>query len=805
MTTDTKSLLLFFILLSSIASAQLPQAKKMEIDTSNKSQLIKKSNWEGGLLLGGTVYTGDLEWALPESRPIFGLFIRRAMGNYFAFNARLSQGFLSGSDSHSTETDWRVARNIGFKSSLTELSVRGEFHFLGNTRKVLEVKSVMDETSAQTYKRRARLISPFVYVGGGVALLRPKTNFNDSPLPNPIIDAARIAADKSAKFSKIIPIIPFGGGLRIPWVNKQAYFTIEGGFRPTFSDYVDGVSIAGNTHVNDWYFVGDIGLSKLLGNKKDSDGDGIADKQDLCPFMKGDLKLHGCPDSDGDGISDDKDACSRVAGLTIYEGCPDTDGDGVIDKYDDCPTIVGLGQFKGCPSEKVTRDSTGHIVSYGLDTVKTIVESDNTPLKSVDISKPSAQNDSLSLGGNPSNPVAIPPQYAAEKKTEKTDEPQKEPTVIEPEPVAEIKVKPTEPIDSQKVITQTNLTVAPAEIPKPTTAIDTTVATIKENPVATNEPIKGPPQYAADKSSVAPAEIPKPKTAVDTAVATIKENPVATNEPIKGPPQYAADKPNVAPAEVPKPTTAIDTTVAKVKENPIATNEPIKGLPQYAADRPNVAPAEVPKPKTAIDTTVATIKENPIATNEPIKGPPQYVTGKPIGHPTVEPKGYSKPGTTTDGDITVLTTISEEGKTPEIIPFPSKRTTAASISVEDTTNAFNIVRNNYTISSVYFETKKTLYKPESFVILDHLAQILLDNPTYTLVIKGHTDITGTTQGNQLLSINRAKTCYSHLIKRGVPAKRMSFKGFGSSLPIADNKTETARQQNRRVEFVIITD
>ena len=96
MTTDTKSLLLFFILLSSIASAQLPQAKKMEIDTSNKSQLIKKSNWEGGLLLGGTVYTGDLEWALPESRPIFGLFIRRAMGDYFAFNASSFARFFVG-------------------------------------------------------------------------------------------------------------------------------------------------------------------------------------------------------------------------------------------------------------------------------------------------------------------------------------------------------------------------------------------------------------------------------------------------------------------------------------------------------------------------------------------------------------------------------------------------------------------------------------------------------------------------------------------------------------------------------------
>ena len=178
----------------------------------------------------------------------------------------------------------------------------------------------MDETSAPTFKRRQRLVSPYIYVGTGLVLLNPKTDFNDKSKPNPITELPRIEADKAAVFAKIRPIVPFGGGLRIPLVNRNAVLTLEGGFRPTFSDYVDGMSIAGNPNRNDWYFVGDVGLSKFIGSQKDSDGDGVADKNDLCPYLKGDPKLKGCPDRDGDGVADDKDACPTVAGLSIYQG-----------------------------------------------------------------------------------------------------------------------------------------------------------------------------------------------------------------------------------------------------------------------------------------------------------------------------------------------------------------------------------------------------------------------------------------------------------------------------------------------------
>jgi hypothetical protein len=60
---------------------------------------------------------------------------------------------------------------------------------------------------------------------------------------------------------------------------------------------------------------------------KDTDGDGIYDKDDACPEVAGLKEFNGCPDTDGDGIQDSADACPDVFGLATLNGCPDTDGE----------------------------------------------------------------------------------------------------------------------------------------------------------------------------------------------------------------------------------------------------------------------------------------------------------------------------------------------------------------------------------------------------------------------------------------------------------------------------------------------
>jgi len=98
----------------------------------------------------------------------------------------------------------------------------------------------------------------------------------------------------------------------------------------------------------------------------DTDGDKVFDKDDACPDVKGPVENKGCPwqDTDGDTLLDNVDACPAVAGPVENKGCPwpDTDGDGVLDKDDACPTVAGLAENKGCPVLDADKDGVPDIV-----------------------------------------------------------------------------------------------------------------------------------------------------------------------------------------------------------------------------------------------------------------------------------------------------------------------------------------------------------------------------------------------------------------------------------------------------------
>lgn len=96
---------------------------------------------------------------------------------------------------------------------------------------------------------------------------------------------------------------------------------------------------------------------------KDSDGDTLLDNVDACPTIAGPVENKGCPwpDTDGDGILDKDDACPNEAGSAENKGCPelDADKDGVLDKDDACPTVAGPADNKGCP--KVTKETLAQL------------------------------------------------------------------------------------------------------------------------------------------------------------------------------------------------------------------------------------------------------------------------------------------------------------------------------------------------------------------------------------------------------------------------------------------------------------
>ncbi|TDO72980.1 thrombospondin type 3 repeat-containing protein [Flavobacterium chryseum] len=92
----------------------------------------------------------------------------------------------------------------------------------------------------------------------------------------------------------------------------------------------------------------------------DTDADNVFDKDDACPDVKGPVENKGCPwkDKDGDTLLDNVDACPAVAGPVENKGCPwpDTDMDGVLDKDDACPNEAGLPENKGCPNLDADKD-----------------------------------------------------------------------------------------------------------------------------------------------------------------------------------------------------------------------------------------------------------------------------------------------------------------------------------------------------------------------------------------------------------------------------------------------------------------
>ena len=171
---------------------------------------------------------------------------------------------------------------------------------------------------------------------------------------------AYYAADGTIRYSfmnlinsKIIdPSLHVGGGYT--WFGDQNTGTVNGGLGLTFwfSEQV-GLALQ-STYKHSFADITPSHMQHLAGlafkfGGKDTDGDGIYDKDDACPDVPGPKELNGCPDTDGDGILDKDDACPDVAGLAAFNGCPDTDGDGVQDSQDDCPDVAGLKSLNGCP------------------------------------------------------------------------------------------------------------------------------------------------------------------------------------------------------------------------------------------------------------------------------------------------------------------------------------------------------------------------------------------------------------------------------------------------------------------------
>jgi outer membrane protein OmpA-like peptidoglycan-associated protein/tetratricopeptide (TPR) repeat protein len=106
------------------------------------------------------------------------------------------------------------------------------------------------------------------------------------------------------------------------------------------------------------------------------------------------------------------------------------------------------------------------------------------------------------------------------------------------------------------------------------------------------------------------------------------------------------------------------------------------------------------------------------------------------------------------------------------------------------------------LKNIFFDTNKHELLPASVTELTSLLELLQANKSISIEIQGHTDNVGTVADNQQLSVQRAKAVYDYLVGQNIEVERLSYKGFGSSKPLAPNTTAAGKQQNRRTSFVI---
>ncbi len=108
------------------------------------------------------------------------------------------------------------------------------------------------------------------------------------------------------------------------------------------------------------------------------------------------------------------------------------------------------------------------------------------------------------------------------------------------------------------------------------------------------------------------------------------------------------------------------------------------------------------------------------------------------------------------------------------------------------------------LKNIFFDPNKYELKPESAAELNQVVQLMKDNPTVHIQINGHTDNSGKTADNIVISENRARAVTTYLVSKGIAQDRLQFKGFGDTQPVADNSTPEGRAQNRRTELKVIS-
>jgi outer membrane protein OmpA-like peptidoglycan-associated protein len=118
--------------------------------------------------------------------------------------------------------------------------------------------------------------------------------------------------------------------------------------------------------------------------------------------------------------------------------------------------------------------------------------------------------------------------------------------------------------------------------------------------------------------------------------------------------------------------------------------------------------------------------------------------------------------------------------------------------VKKTENGLEVTLKN----DILFVSDSYALTDKSNTTLSELTTVLKKYPQNIIVVEGHTDSTGSAAHNQTLSENRAQAVYNYVVGHQLKTSSITFIGYGSTQPVADNSTEAGRAQNRRVNLKI---
>ena len=110
-----------------------------------------------------------------------------------------------------------------------------------------------------------------------------------------------------------------------------------------------------------------------------------------------------------------------------------------------------------------------------------------------------------------------------------------------------------------------------------------------------------------------------------------------------------------------------------------------------------------------------------------------------------------------------------------------------------------------TMGDVFFSIGKADVAPSAQRSIDKLAEFLIKNPNRAVMVEGHTDSTGSADTNLALSQKRADAVKELLVAKGISPNRIVAKGYGVQYPVVSNDTPSGRQQNRRVDVVVLNE